>query len=303
MGFILAISRSVIGAGLSLSTVAFGILTGILVKQVSADASVITTLFYRFLFSLPLLVLFALYVRGGEFLQINQKRTLFLRVIFGFSGICFWFLSVRSMPLGQATALFQSSVIFVTLLSPFLLGEKVGIYRWSAVLAGMTGVVVVTDPFQGDLGWFAIYGVMAALSGAVLAILLRRLGRGDAPTSVAVWYNGCGFIALAFVVALFPDHLVIFSGTTLYQLIALGLVASFQQIVLTSSYRYADAVVIASMRYVQMPLSGLVGYFMFAEVMSGTEIAGAVIIISSCLVIIWREIVRARQTRAVDPAV
>jgi drug/metabolite transporter (DMT)-like permease len=57
------------------------------------------------------------------------------------------------------------------------------------------------------------------------------------------------------------------------------------------------------MRYVQMPLSGLVGYFMFAEVMSGTEIAGAAIIISSCLVIIWREIVRARQTRAVDPAV
>ena len=187
----------------------------------------VTTLFYRFLFSLPLLIGFGLLTRGRQFMQVNQKKTLFFRVLFGFSGICFWFLSVRTMPLGQATALFQSSVIFVTLFSPLLLGERVGIYRWSAVLTGMIGVIVVTDPFSGDLTHYALFGVMAAMSGAVLAILLRRLGLGDAPASVAIWYNLMGFLAISCVLTLFPANFVIYSGTILYQLIALGVVASF----------------------------------------------------------------------------
>ncbi len=296
-GDFLSVPRSVIGALLSVCTVGFGITTGVLVKEVSSEASVVTTLFYRFLFSLPLLIGFGLFTRGRQFMQINQKKTLFFRVLFGFSGICFWFLSVRTMPLGQATALFQSSVIFVTLLSPLLLGERVGIYRWSAVLTGMIGVIVVTDPFSGDLTHYALFGVMAAMSGAVLAILLRRLGLGDAPASVAIWYNMMGFLAISCVLTLFPANFVIYSGTILYQLIALGVVASFLQILLTSSYRYADAVVISSMRYLQMPLSGFVGYFMFAEIMTTTEITGAAIIIASCLVIVWRELVRGRAVR------
>ena len=297
------IPRSIFGAFLSLCTVAFGISTGILVKSVSADVSIITTLFYRFLFSLPLLIMFGLITRGPSLFQINQKRTLILRVMFGFSGICVWFLSVRNMPLGQATALFQSSVIFVTLLSPLLLGERVGIYRWSAVLTGMLGVVIVTDPFSSGLSYTALFGVMAALSGAILAILLRRLGLGDAPASVAIWYNCSGFLATSLVVMLFPVHFVIYGGSTLYQLIALGVVGSCLQILLTSSYRYADAVVISSMRYVQMPLSGLAGYFLFAEVMSSAQITGAVVIIASCLVIVWRELVKARASRPIDPAI
>jgi drug/metabolite transporter (DMT)-like permease len=297
------IPRTVFGACLSLSTVFFGIATGILIKEVSNEASLLTTLFYRFLFCMPLLVGFALYKRGSAFLQVNQKRTLYLRILFGFSGICFWFMSVRTMPLGQATALFQSSVIFITLASPFALGEKVGIYRWSAVLVGMVGVVIVTDPFAGTLTFSAIFGVMAAISGAVLAILLRRLGRGDVPATVAVWYNGAGFVVISFVILAFPAHFIIFSGATLYKLIALGVIASFAQILLTSSYLYADAVVVASMRYVQMPLSGLVGYFMFAEVLSATEMTGAAIIIGSCLVIVWRELVKVRAPRQVDPVV
>ena len=162
----------------------------------------------------------------------------------------------------------------------------------------MMGVIVVTDPFSGDLTHYALFGVMAAMSGAVLAILLRRLGRSDAPASVAIWYNLMGFLVISVVVMLFPINFVIYSGTTLHQLIALGVVASFLQILLTSSYRYADAVVISSMRYLQMPLSGLVGYFMFAEIMSTTEITGAAIIIGSCLVIVWRELVRGRTAQS-----
>ena len=116
--------RSLVGMALSLSAVIFGVLTGILVKKLSSDVTLVTTLFYRFLFSLPILFAVALYSRGRSWLQINQRKTMCLRVVFGFCGIMFWFLSLRNMPLGLATTLFQSSVIFITLMSPFCLVKK-----------------------------------------------------------------------------------------------------------------------------------------------------------------------------------
>jgi len=275
--------------------VVFGVLTGVLVKQLGSDVNIITALFYRFLFSLPILFLFAVYVRGRHFLQINQRRIMLFRVIFGCCGITFWFLSLRHMPLGMATALFQSSVIFVTLLSPIFLGEKVGLYRWSAVLAGLSGVLIITDPFSGDMSWYFLYGIAAALTGAVLSLLLRQLGKGDAPVSVAIWYNLIGFVALSMIVLIRPEQLYPISQPVMIDLILLGVIGAGLQIVLTTAYRHSDAVVVASMRYLQMPVSGVVGYSLFAEVMSHGEIIGALIIISSCLVIAWRELVRSRE--------
>ena len=283
------------GVFLSLFAVVFGVLTGVLIKQLGSDINIITTLFYRFLFSLPILFLFAIYVRGRQFLQVNQRRILFFRSILGCCGITFWFLSVRSMPLGMATALFQSSVIFITLLSPVFLGEKVGIYRWTAVIAGLSGVVIITDPFSGNMSFYAFYGIAAALTGAGLSLMLRQLGKGDAPASVAVWYNMAGFGVLSVVVMILPNQLQAISQSVLIDLIVLGMIGAALQIVMTTAYRYSDAVVVASMRYLQMPISGVVGYFIFAEVMSVSEIIGALVIIGSCLVIAWRELVRTRE--------
>ena len=283
------------GVFLSLLAVIFGVLTGVLIKKLGSDINIITTLFYRFLFSLPILFLYAIYLRGRDFLQINQRRILFFRSLLGLCGITFWFLSIRSMPLGMATALFQSSVIFITLLAPIFLGEKVGIYRWTAVIAGLAGVVIITDPFAGAMSWYALYGIGAALVGAGLSLMLRQLGKGDAPASVAAWYNLAGFGFLSVVVMVLPDQMQSISQSVLIDLVILGVIGSALQIVMTTAYRYSDAVVVASMRYVQMPISGIVGYFVFAEIMSASEIIGALVIIASCLVIAWRELVRTRE--------
>ena len=283
------------GVFLSLLAVIFGVLTGVLIKKLGSDINIITTLFYRFLFSLPILFLYAIYLRGRNFLQINQRRILFFRSLLGLCGITFWFLSIRSMPLGMATALFQSSVIFITLLAPIFLGEKVGIYRWTAVIAGLAGVVIITDPFSGAMSWYALYGIGAALVGAGLSLMLRQLGKGDAPASVAACYNLAGFGVLSVIVMILPDQMQSISQSILIDLVILGVIGSALQVVMTTAYRYSDAVVVASMRYVQMPISGIVGYFVFAEIMSASEIIGALVIIASCLVIAWRELVRTRE--------
>jgi drug/metabolite transporter (DMT)-like permease len=291
----LSVSRPFLGLFLSFLAVLLGLATGILIKKTGTDIGIVTTLFYRFLFSIPLLCAYALYMRGRQFLQINQTKTLALRIIFGGSGIIFWFLSIRNMPFGQATALFQSAVIFVTIFSPLLLGEKIGIYRWSAVIAGLFGVFIVTDPFSGNISYYTLFGVCAAMSGAALSIVLRRLGKGDAPASIALWYNGSGTIVAGLVVIFMPSLLDPVGGELLFDLILLGVIGSALQICFTSAYRYSDAVVVSSMRYLQIPLSGMAGFLMFAEVMSFTQILGVVIIISSCLVIAWREFIRNRE--------
>ena len=92
-----------------------------------------------------------------------------------------------------------------------------------------------------------------------------------------------------------PDQMQSISHSVLINLVILGVIGSALQIVMTTAYRYLDAVVVASMRYVQMPISGIVGYFVFAEIMSASEIIGALVIIASCLVIAWRELVRTHE--------
>lgn len=278
-----------IGVLFSLLSVLLGLYTGILIKKLGADVTLVTTLFYRFLLSLPFLLAFAFYSRGLDLLLIRRKWTMAFRVFIGFGGAVFWFLAMRNLPLGQAISLSQSSVIFVTLLSPFLLGERVGVYRWGAVAFGFCGLVIIANPFSETLSFQIIYGVLAALCSALLSISLRRLGKSDHPASVALLYNFCGTLIMGLIVVLFPSQHDIPHVGVWIDLALLGTVTGVAQIFLTSAYHYADAVTVASMRYVQIPLSGVLGYVLFTEIMTGAEIIGATIIVLSCCVIAWRE--------------
>lgn len=277
-------------------TVMFAVGTSLIIKNIGDQIPLATLLMYRFLLASPWLILFALLVRGRKAFHINARKTMAIRVCFGCAAMSLWFLSVRLLPLGQATALLQSSVIFVTICSPFLLGERIGIYRWSAVIAGMTGVMLLTDPFDGGFSVYVIFGVLGAMASAGLAILLRRLGKTDHPFSLAVWYNGSGSVLLTLLVFLLPDVSMAVPKPVLYDLILLGMVATGLQLSITSAFKFSEAVVVTTVRYLQIPLAALVGYLMFAELMSPVEMLGGVVVLSSCLVIAWREFVRSKQS-------
>ena len=283
------IQRQLVGVVFSLINIFLGLIIGLLIKKITSEVSLTTTLFYRFLLSLPILFVFAIYTRGKSIFLITRKRALAVRIVFGFAGMVFWVTSVRNLPLGQATALFQSSVIFVTILSPFFLNENIGFYRWGSVVFGLVGVLIITDPFSGNLTYHILYGILAAISAAVLSISLRRLGKNDYPASVAFIYNLAGTLVMACVIIIYPMEAQVSLKETWIYLCLLGIFTSLSQIFLTSAYYHADAVVVMSMRYVQVPLAGIAAYFIFSEKMTFFEIFGAIIIISSCLIIAWRE--------------
>jgi drug/metabolite transporter (DMT)-like permease len=100
---------------------------------------------------------------------------------------------------------------------------------------------------------------------------------------------------MAAVILIIPHQLSRISGQILLDLILLGIVASVLQIFFTTAYKYLDAVVVSSLRYIQIPLAAIAGYLLFSENMSLNQIVGALIVISSCLVIAWREFVRTKN--------
>ena len=297
--------RGFIGIFLTLLATCFGVLTGLIVKAIGTEIALISLLMYRFLFSMPVLTGAAVAARRSQFLQINAKWILAIRIVFGCAAMACWFTSIRLLPLGQATALLQTSVIFVTILSPFLLGERIGIFRWSAVVTGMLGIVLLTNPFSSGFSGNVIFGLMGALAGAGLSIFLRRLGKVDHPFSVAVWYNGAGSVMLTLlvvtmVVAEGDATLFALSPDVLQLLLLLGVVAAGLQLCITSAFRFAEAVVISSMRYLQIPMAAFVAYLLFDEVMAPVELIGATVVIISCVFIAWREFVRARDWQTIN---
>ena len=286
-----------LGLTLILAYILCGLVTGLIVKDLADELSVVISLWYRFLFSLPLLFGVALYQRGvRDWLQVTNKPVMTIRVMFGFMGIVFWFLSVRTIPLGQATALFQSSVLFITMFSPLLLGERVGIYRGAAVVLGLAGIFLITEAYQEPPSWGIIFALISAIAGSGLSIALRKLGKSEVPATVASIYNGSGFIVISMVLVIVPSFLMLPSADQMFRLVILGVVASLLQICMTTAYRYSEAVVVSSMRYLQVLGAGILGYIVFDEVPSHIQLIGAAIIVGSCMFIVLREFQLSRKS-------
>ena len=284
-----------IGIFCTLSAIVFGLVAGLIIKVLSDDLSLLTTLFYRFMFCLPLILGVALWARGRDFLELKQKKTMLFRIVFGLTGMLLWFLALRNISFGQATALFQSSVLFVTLASPLVLSERVGHFRMSAVLVGMIGIILLTDPFSTPLSLGILYAVAGAVVHAGLSLSLRRLGKRDEPVTIALLHNLAGFLVWSSCFLLFPDQWQIPVGSQWGLLIALGVISSLLQLSFTFAYKFSDAVVVVTLRYLQVPSAGILGFILFSEVPTYLQIGGALIVVISCMFIVWREFVISRK--------
>ncbi len=282
---------NILGILFMLMAVSAGVITSLIVKELSPLATLMVMLTVRFAFSLPFITIAAFMKRKWDLLKITRWDRLVMRIIVGQIGIIFWFLSVAHTTLGQATALFQSSAIFVTVLSPIILKERVGIYRGTAVMMGLVGIVMITNPFGDALNIGSLYGLGSALAGAFLVVLLRMLGRTEEPVTVALWHNIVGALIYPIgVLVLFELDVLnrIFSGYFMY-LLLLGFAASFVQIGFTSAYRHGEAAALAPIRYLSVPLAALLGFLIWSEDLSLTEVIGMFVVVASCLFISYRE--------------
>jgi drug/metabolite transporter (DMT)-like permease len=271
------------------STVSFALMNAV-VKLVSGHLGPVEIGFFRQLFSLIPVVSLVIHQGGPSMLRTQRPFGHLFRGLIGNSAMIIFFLSVAKLPLADANALSFASPLFITALSMPLLGEAVGKHRWSAVIVGFAGVMVMTNPggnwFSGNAGVGAGMGVLAAFMSALMTITIRQLNKTEPPVRIVFYFATIGTI-------LFGGLLSIFWVTPtlpeLGGLVLVGLIGGLSQLLMTYAYRHAPASTLAPFGYVSILWSTVLGYLIWSELPGPRIMVGATIVITSGLYIIYRE--------------
>ncbi|MDA9666371.1 DMT family transporter [bacterium] len=267
-----------------------------IVKFLEPNIPIFQILFYRYLLSLPLLVIYGFFKHGSKILQVNNVRLLLLRIICGFLGLAMWFLAVAKIDISLATVLFNTMPLFITILSAIIALERVGLRRSIAVITGFFGVIFIVLPINTSFDfWGVLYAILGAIFAGLMFVFIRMLGKTNASIPTAIWYNSFG-VVISGIILLLSGHnldnsfsLLVHKDLPWGYLLALGLLASFQQFCLAESHRYADASALAPFHYLAIPIGVAFGVILFNETITAKFLVGAVIIIASNYYILFRE--------------
>lgn len=257
----------------------------------------IEIVFYRGLVALSLLTGYIIYTKHYDFYKTKRIKAHLGRALVGNFGVFTVFWAYKLLPMADVTVLLFSSPLIVTILSALFLGEKVGVYRWTAVLAGFVGVSIILSPTFDSThfhDWSGIVPVLASISTALVAIFLRGLGKTeDAITTV--------FYFLLFGV-LYSGIYVLYEGLNFHLqtadlLVCVGVAAFIQLMLKTEAFRLAEASMLSPYSYLMLIWATLIGYFVWGEIPPITVYIGAAIIISANLLTISREHHKNKQAK------
>lgn len=268
-----------------LSTLFFAVMNSS-VKILGPSVPTEQVLFFRNLFAL-LPVAFVVWRAGSlEVLRPNRPLQHAWRALAGIVSLGTFFYCYARLPLADVIAISFTCPLFVTALSPWLLGEAVGPRRWAAVVVGFLGVLLIVQPGEAGFDPLLLLVLLATLFYALVLISVRRLNRTDTPTAIVFWYL---VISVAVTALALPFVWVTPDATGWLLLIGLGLFGGVAQLIVTAAFRYADAAVLAPFDYASILWGSALGYLIWGEVPAGTLWAGAAVLIASGLYIAHRE--------------
>lgn len=278
-----------------------------IVKSVADHVPPGQAMFFRSFFAMPVIVVWLLLrheLHGG--LRTANPMGHVWRGLVGTSAMGLGFAGLGLLPLPEVTAIGYAAPLLVVIFAAMFLNEQVRAFRLSAVALGLVGVMIVLSPrlsvgAQIDQG--QTLGAVVVLGGAFFAALaqvfVRKLVATEGTAAIVFWFSVTASclslvtIAWGWVWPTFGEFVL---------LVLTGILGGVGQIFLTTSYRHADASLIAPFEYTSMLLALGVGYFVFAEVPTWTMLGGAAVVISAGVLIIWREralgLERARQRKA-----
>lgn len=258
----------------------------------------VEVLLFRYLFASLLFWVILFFTTGLAALATRRPLDHAIRSVSGILSLGLLYFAITRIPIADATALSYAAPIFITVLAIFLLGEKIGLRRWLAVFAGFVGVLLIARPVGGgwDIGVAAASA--SALAGALVAIWLRKLSSSEHPAAIGIYYNNLGCL-LCLVWVLLSGWLTP-RGADLWLFLAFGLGCGLQQWLLTISFRYAEASLLAPYEYLAMVFAAIVGYVFWGEVPVTTTWVGAAVIAGSGIFIFAR---RKRRRQVAEPVI
>ena len=255
-----------------------------------AGLPALQVVFSRYVGALLTVLIFFIPRRGmGEF-RSNRPWIQVLRALALLGSTVFNFLALRYLPITLTIAMFFAVPIIVTLLSIPILGERVGLRRFLAVLTGFIGVLVIVQPWGAQFHWAVFLSIGALLSASTYFVLTRLLAGIDNNSTSQLWTNGLATLALAPIAlqnAVWPEN-------TLNMLVFLfiGFLGGVSHILATLAFRLAQASLLAPVTYVQVIYATAVGYLVFNTLPTIWTAVGTAIIIASGVYIWQRERVR-----------
>lgn len=273
------------GVAWMLLTTLFFVSLDAVAKHLVASYPVIQVVWSRFLFHLILAVLilgprFRLSYRSANLpLQIVRSLLLLATTVLFFSG-------VRLLPLADASAIMFTSPILLTILAIPFLGEKVGPYRWSAIIVAFLGALVVVRPGTGVMGVGALFLLGCAFCNACYQLITRKL-RGTDEARTTLLYTGlAGAVGTSLAVPLVWTPIAV-GDWPLF--VALGVFGCLGHFTLIKAFQAAPATVVAPFSYASLIWATLYGFFIFGDLPDLWTLVGASIIAAGGLYILHRE--------------
>ncbi len=252
-------------------------------------------LFMRFFFGM--IPIFFLIPRDKIFTFYKTRRPILhaFRAVSGTIAIIALFVGLRNLPLTDVISLTFTGPLFVTIMSVIFLSEKVGIRRWSAVAIGFIGMLFIVRPAFEEMNLYYIFPVIFSLGFANVAISIRSLSKTEPNYLIAFYFS---------ILSLFVGLATIVNGwiwPTPYEaflFFLLGLAGGIANLLLTQSYRLADASLVSPIKYLSLVIAVAAGYLIFSEIPKIMTLVGAGLIVVSSFIIFRREETLKKQVVA-----
>ena len=271
-----------------------GFLLDLTAKEILRTYPLLQFVLVRSLIAIVLLLVLARNFGGLASLRTGKKAWHALRTVLAIGAMFGFFYGLAHMPLVNALTLGYTAPLMVTALAAIFLGDHVGWRRWSAVIIGFVGVLIMLRPGSDEVSFAALSVLVAAFCYACQAITARRLAGSESTLSLS-FYVVIGPLAVSLVLLdsdswLQPD----FTGWLLFSVA--GICSVLAWIGLVNGYRGAPPAVLAPLEYLALVAGAIAGYLIWDEVPDRWVVVGALIIVGSGLFVVYRDIAVKQQT-------
>ena len=261
-------------------------LMDIIVKW-SVDYPIGQVLFFRGFFGIIFYFFIIPKERLHDFYKTERPGLHTLRCISGLIALVAIFIALRKLPLATVVSISFAAPIFTTIFSIFLLSEKVGIFRWLAVIIGFIGILVITEPGISSLNIYYIFPIIFCLGLSYVAITIRQLSTTE-PVWLISFYFSLSITLLSFLTI--PQGWVIPSFKDFILLSFVGIFGGVANLWLGQSYKYSEVSLVTPLKYLALVFAIIFGYLIWEEIPTIKTLAGALLVIISTLIIFRREI-------------
>ena len=249
-------------------------------------------IFFRGFFGVLLYFLIMPRNRIKNFYYTKRPGLHFLRCLFGLIALLAIFTALRNLPLATVVSISFAAPIFTTILSIFLLSEKVGLFRWLAVVVGFVGIIIITEPGLTSLNIYFIYPVIFCLGMSYVAITIRQLSTSEPVWLISLYFSATITLASFFTI---PYGWIMPNIEDLILLISIGVLGGAANLWLSQSYKFSEVSLVTPLKYLALVFAIIFGYFIWNEVPTIKTLIGAFLVIASSIIIFRREITLKKQ--------